>query len=288
MMPAISSMLRDDTPVLTDAVFRSLRDRIRERSGIFFPDKKKYLLEGRVARRIRALHLESCEAYAAYLYDPAGSSEWPELCDAVTINETFFFRNQPQFDAFESILLPAVLEKRGNANQRIRIWSAASSTGEEAYSLAMIWHSRLQHRYPGLRLEIIGTDINRTVLESARSGVYSTYAVRNTPAEYLDRYFTVSGDRYILSEEIRSLVRFERLNLIDRTAMRSMRNFDFVFCCNVLIYFDTAGKTQVVSDLYNSLTPGGHLLIGYSELLHGISTAFRLITVPKSVAYRKE
>jgi chemotaxis protein methyltransferase CheR len=126
------------------------------------------------------------------------------------------------------------------------------------------------------------------VLATAKSGIYREYSIRNMPKMYLDKYFITSEGRYQVRDEVRRLARFESMNLYDRTRMRQMASFDVIFCCNVLIYFDTKSKIQVVGDLYNSLNTGGHLFIGYAESLHGISTAFKLISFPKTVAYKKE
>jgi chemotaxis protein methyltransferase CheR len=211
------------------------------------------------------------------------------LFDAVTINETFFFRNEPQFDAFAGTLVPEVI--RGgtqNGHSKLRVWSAASSSGEEAYTLAMIFLERIRPKYPWIELEITGTDINSAVIENARKGVYRSYSVRNMPAMYLNKYFIAEESRYRLKDEVKQLVRFEQRNLYDRLHMQSMTGFDVIFCCNVLIYFDAQSKVQVVSSLYDGLNRGGYLFIGYAESLHGISTAFKLVSFPKAVAYKKE
>ena len=208
--------------------------------------------------------------------------------DAITINETFFFRNEPQFEAFENALVPAIVASKPGGRGKLRVWSAASSSGEEAHTLAMIYLEKLRPKYPLLDLEVVGTDISSSVLETARKGVYRDYSVRNTPRHYLDKYFTVEDSRYEVHEEVKRYVRFEHLNLYDQQRMRQMLTFDVIFCCNVLIYFDAQSKIQVVSNLYNALNRGGFLFIGYAESLHGISTAFKLVNFPKTVVYKKE
>ena len=134
----------------------------------------------------------------------------------------------------------------------------------------------------------MGTDINQAVVETARKGVYRDYSIRNMPKYFLDKYFVTEDSRYHLRDEVKRLVRFENLNLYDRSRMKMMTNFDIIYCCNVLIYFDAQSKIQVVSNLYDSLRRGGFLFIGYAESLHGISTAFKLINFAKTVAYKKE
>ncbi|MCX7984320.1 MAG: protein-glutamate O-methyltransferase CheR [Bacteroidetes bacterium] len=274
---------------LSDEVFRLLRDFIYQKTGIYFQDTKKYLLEGRIGKRIQLLDMSGFDEYLQLLRGPQGTHELPFLYEAVTINETYFFRNEPQFDVFERILIPEIITRHQyNGRPRVRIWSAASSSGEEAYTVALIYLERLKPKYPLLDIEIIGTDINNAVLDVARAGVYSEYSIRNVPRPYLDKYFEYEGGKYYLADHVKQLVRFEHLNLYDRNKMRRMTHFDVVFCCNVLIYFDMKSKIQVVSDIYDAMNSGGYLFIGYAETLHGISSAFKLINFPKTVVYKKE
>jgi chemotaxis protein methyltransferase CheR len=275
---------------MSDDSFRIIRDFIYADTGIYFQDTKKYLLEGRLGKRLQVLGIDSMEKYIQLLkYGNNKSDEMRMFYDAITINETFFFRNEAQFDAFENTLIPDIVkQKRASGKTKIRIWSSASSSGEEAHTLALIYLERLKPRYPWMEMEIVGTDISNAVLETARQGIYREYSIRNTPKLYMDKYFKKEDSRYYISDEARKYVRFENLNLYDRQRMRSMNSFDVIFCCNVLIYFDAQSKIQVVSNLYDSLTPGGFLFIGYAESLHGISTAFKLINFPKTVAYKKE
>ena len=277
-------------PTLSDPVFAELRTFIYERTGIFFADKKKYLLEGRLGKRLQHLKIAGYEEYLQLLkYGRRKEEEYEFLCEAVTINETFFFRNEPQFEALEHVLLPELITvKQKMASPRLRIWSAACSTGEEPYTIAMLFLERLKPRYPNLSIEIVATDISLSVLQVAAKAAYGEYSIRNLPSLYRQKYFTVEQGRFQLREEVRQLVKFQHLNLYNRLDMRQFRNFDIILCRNVLIYFDNKSKIQVIADLYNSLTSGGFLLIGYSELLHGISTAFKVRSLPKTTAYKKE
>jgi chemotaxis protein methyltransferase CheR len=275
---------------MSDEAFRVLREFIYQQTGIYFQDNKKYLLEGRIGKRIQLLGLTTYEDYLQLLkYGTRRTEEMRHFYDAITINETFFFRNEPQFEAFEQTLVPAILARRGSlTRQKLRVWSAASSSGEEAHTIAMLYLEKLRTKYQGLELEVVGTDISTAVLETARKGVYREYSIRNMPKQYLEKYFTVEDVRYLVRDEVKRLVRFDNMNLYDQTRMRQMTGFDVIFCCNVLIYFDTQSKIQVVSNLYNALNRGGYLFIGYAESLHGISTAFKLENFPKTVAYKKE
>jgi chemotaxis protein methyltransferase CheR len=277
-------------PKLYDETFVKLRDFIYAKTGIYFPDKKKYLIEGRLVKRLQLLKLPSFDNYLHFLmHGPQKESEFEVLCNIVTINETSFFRNEPQISAFQQRLACEVVEmKMGFGIRTLRIWSAACSSGEEPYTLAMVYLEHLRPKYPDLRVEIVGTDINTAVLDMARKGEYNQYAIRSMPEAYIKKYFDFHNGLYHLHNEVKELVRFEYHNLIDRDKMRQMTHFDFIFCANVLIYFDERSKIQVVGDLYNSLNRGGYLFIGYSEMLHRISNAFKLVSIPKTTAYKKE
>lgn len=277
-------------PPLSDSAFAELRAFIYERTGIFFADKKKYLLEGRLGKRLQHLKLTGYGEYLQLLkYGKNKDEEYDYLCEAVTINETFFFRNEPQFEALEQVLLPEIVAaKQKSGPPRLRIWSAACSTGEEPYTLAMLFLERLKPRYPNLSVEIVATDINMAVLQVAAKAAYGEYSVRNLPPLYREKYFTMESGRFRVREEVTRLVKFQHLNLYNRQEIRQLRNFDIILCRNVLIYFDSKSKVQVVADLYNSLNGGGYLIIGYSELLHGISSAFKVKSLAKATAYKKE
>jgi chemotaxis protein methyltransferase CheR len=273
---------------MSDGTFKLIREFIYQQTGIYFQDNKKYLLEGRLGKRLQVLTLGTFEEYLQLIkYGTRRNEELKFFYDAITINETFFFRNESQFEAFEKTLVPAIVASK-SGRHRLRVWSAASSSGEEAHTIAMIYLERLRPKYPMLELEVIGTDINSTVLDTARKGVYRDYSVRNMPKMYLDKYFKAEDGRFAVRDDVRRLVRFEHMNLYDQIRMRQMGSFDIIFCCNVLIYFDGPSKIQVVSNLYDALNRGGFLFIGYAESLHGISTAFKLENFPKTVAYKKE
>lgn len=153
--------------------------------------------------------------------------------------------------------------------------------------MAMVITERIKPMFPNIQFQIVGTDINNAVIDSARNGLYREYAIRNVPPNYMQKYFTKNGDLYQLSDSIKRMVSFQYLNLYDTQGMKQMQNFDVIFCCNVLIYFDTASKQQVVASLYDSLNKNGYLFIGYSESLHGISKAFQLVHLPRALAYVK-
>jgi len=276
--------------VMSNLLFDKWRQYIYESCGIFYQDNKKYLLESRLIKRINYLGLNSFEDYLAYIRDSSNElKEKKYLYEAITINETFFFRNQPQLDALVNTIIPEIMAKQDkNSKTKIRIWSAASSSGEEAYSIAISLVDLVLPKYPNLEFEVIGTDINFAVVETAKKGIYREYSIRNTPAYYLKKYFNVNGNTFEVKPEIKQYASFRVMNLYDSASMRTMYNYDVIFCANILIYFDLKSKIKVVTQLYNTLNKGGYLFIGYSETLHNISKAFKVISFPKTIGYKKE
>lgn len=271
-------------------IFRQWREFIYTKTGIYFQDNKKYLLESRLMRRLLHLKLSSYDDYLNFITNtPHGRYELRYLFDAITINETFFFRNQAQLDALVLKVIPEIISVKNELNQKkIRIWSAAVSSGEEAYSIAMMINDLISNKYPEYEFEILGTDISHTALEAAVRGIYSEYSVRNVPVQFLKRYFRKTDNYFEISPIIKAMVDFRFLNLYEDLSMIGVNNIDVIFCANVLIYFDQNSKIKVINNLYRSLNKNGYLFIGYSESLHGISKAFRLISFPKTVGYKKE
>jgi len=271
---------------LTASTFESLRAFIYDETGIYFQDNKRYLLESRVSRRLKALEVNSFEDYFTKLTTRLRRTELGHLINAITINETFFFRHQAQYDVLVEHLIPSIIEERGE-RCRLRFWSAASSTGEEAYSLALLFEEKVKPNFPNVRFDIIATDIDTDAIQEARDGLYNAYATRNVPRTWLRKYFTEEDGGHRLSADIRRRVRFKQANLANRLDMQRMRNFDVIFCANVLIYFDDDSKQQVVASLYNSLATGGYLFVGFSESLYGVTQAFHAVRIDKTTAYQK-
>lgn len=271
-------------------LFTQWRQFIYEKTGIYFQDNKKYLLESRLMRRLLHLKIKSFKDYLEFIQNtPQGKYELRYLYDSITINETFFFRNQAQLEALVLKVIPEIIElKRNNNQNKIRIWSAAVSSGEEVYSVAMMINDFINHKYPDFEFELLGTDLSNTALEAAVKGIYSEYSVRNVPVQFLKRYFRKIDNYYEISPTIKGMVDFKHLNLYEDLAILSMGSIDVIFCANVLIYFDQNSKIKVINNLYRSLNKNGYLFIGYSESLHGISKAFKIVSFPKTVGYKKE
>ncbi len=276
---------------MTDEEFKIIRDEIYKLTGIYYADNKKYLLEGRLLKRLSANNLDDFRSYLKLLKSSSNSEELHKLFDAITINETYFFRAEQQFEALIDVVAPEIIEKKlkVSPNPFFRVWSAACSSGEEPYTIAMMMKERLSKKYPTAQFQIVGSDINREVLEKAKRGIYKEYSVKNVPSLYMDKYFKKQANGlYALSDDIKRLVKFAPINLYKKEEVRKMANVDVIFCANVLIYFDPPSKERVVSNLYDALNRGGYLFIGYSESLHGVSKAFKLVHLPKCMAYKKE
>lgn len=271
--------------VLEDYTFRQLRDLICKESGIYIPDSKKYFLESRLMRRIREKNLRTFEEYLYLLQSNVDHNELSKLYDAITTNETSFFREPQQFEVLIKHILPVVMEQR-KGRGGIKIWSAGCSTGEEPYTILMLLMENNIMRNSSI--EIIASDISEGALEFARRGIYSSYSVRNVPESYLKKYFMNIGQSYELNNAIKEGVRFTNVNLVDGKKMKLMYHMDVIFCRNVLIYFDDEAKQKTLSLLYNCLKPGGFLFLGLSESLHSVTQAFKPIIINKVVVYQKE
>jgi chemotaxis protein methyltransferase CheR len=273
---------------ISDKDFEQLRDFIYNICGMYFHTTKKYFLESRLTRRMEATGIKSYQDYYLLLKSPRGSEELKFLMDEITTNETYFFRNVPQLAALENKLLPELVEVKNKMGfRKLRIWSAASSSGEEAYTMAMILLEKRTTLLKDWIIEIVGTDINETVIAQAKEGIYNAYSVRNIPDLYKRKYIREDNGKFILSPEVKKFVTFNKLNLYEDSKMIFMKSFDFIFCANVLIYFDTASKSKVVQHFYNNLQPYGYFFVGQSESLHGVNDKFKTVHFPGGFGYKK-
>ncbi|MGD0657381.1 MAG: protein-glutamate O-methyltransferase CheR [Syntrophorhabdales bacterium] len=274
--------------MLTGQEFTLLKDFIYEKTGIYFAENKMYLLESRLANRLNELSLSSFEEY--YYHLKFGGSKTEQeityLYDLITTNETSFFRNPPQLDAFKIVVQKNYLNgTRPDAG--LRMWSAGCSTGEEPYTLAIMMLELFAHSNVSMPFTIYGTDISSKALESAKKAVFNNYSVRNTDKGILSKYFVEDKGMYTLKDSVKKYVSLDFLNLMDASSYRKYRQMDVIFCRNVLIYFDEKGKKTVIDNLYESLKPGGFLTIGHAESLHNISRGFKPLIFPGTIAYQK-
>jgi chemotaxis protein methyltransferase CheR len=255
---------------LTDDEFAKFLALIYRVAGIRIAETKRVLVSNRVRRRLRATGIETFAAYHAFLTSPAGAGEMPAFIDAVTTNETYFFRDQPHYDWLADELIPSVLSEAA-ARRRprtLRIWSAACSTGEEPYSIALKLADR-RAEFAGWRLNVIGTDISGAALEAARAAVYEARALQRVDDATRKKRFDedAASGRWTLKADVRTLVAFQSHNLLRPLGAEP---FDCVFLKNVLIYFDVKSKQTVVDHVLGSMAKGGYLVTGPTEGIHGM------------------
>ena len=272
---------------MSDATYRSLRELIYNFCGLTFDDNSKYFLEKRLSNRVRLHQLRGFQEYYYYLmYDKNRSEELHAIIDILTINETYFFREEQQLKAFAEEILPEVKEKKAAQGQRsLRIWSAGCSTGEEPYTIAILLLG--SGLFQGWDVEIFASDISHRVLQAARKGEYTRSSFRCTPPEILREYFTETDGKHRIIDPVRKLVNFGYLNLFDGSRIFLLGTMDVIFCRNVIIYFDQEAKKKVIGHFERQLPEGGYLLLGHSESLINLSTAFRLKHLKNDLVYQK-
>lgn len=258
--------------------FQKLAELLQRRSGLVLGSEKAYLAESRLTPVARHWGFADVHALIRDLARGTGSGRDGRLLDdvveAMTTNESFFFRDQKPFEQFRDVMLPAMLEARAS-NRTIRIWSAACAMGQEPYSLAMVI-KEMGARLDGWRIDIVATDISRVVLDRARKGAYSQLEVqRGLPIQYLAKYFDQDGQAWRLKPDVRKMVEFREHNLLDDPPAGGP--FDIVFCRNVLIYFDQPTKAQVLHRIAGVMAPDGYLTLGGAETVLGVSDRFRPI-----------
>ena len=251
-----------------------------QRSGLVIGEDKQYLLESRLVPLARKKGLKSLDELVAKVRENKDLALIGDVVEAMTTNESFFFRDSKPFVTFEKETLPAMLKARA-AKKALRIWSAAASTGQEPYSLAMILKENAP-KMPGWKIDIIGTDLSNEVLEKAKAGIYSQFEVqRGLPIQYLMKYFTKTNDVWQIKSDIRAIVQYKVLNLLE--SMQSLGQMDVVFCRNVLIYFDQATKGKVLEQIARVLAPDGVLFLGGAETVVGISSKFKPVAGQRGV-----
>jgi chemotaxis protein methyltransferase CheR len=253
---------------------------LKERSGLVLADDKHYLLETRLTPLARKLGIASIAQLAGKLREPGAAAVQEAVVDAMTTNESFFFRDKTPFEAFTGTMLPHLLRNRPAA-QALRIWCAAASTGQEPYSLAMLIKEN-GAKLAGRRIEILATDISNEVLTRAKAGVYSQFEVqRGLSVQYLVKYFAKEGEAWRIAPDIRSMVDFRYMNLLK--PFTGMGLFDIVFCRNVLIYFEPATKLDVLTRIGRVLRPDGFLVLGGAETVVGLTDDFRPVPSLRSI-----
>lgn len=271
--------------ILSDELFHKFIKLIYKKTGIYYERNKKYYVEKRIGKCAESLEMDNLNEYYMMLKFSDDSSEFDRLINELTVNETYFFRDFPQLRNFAEDVLPIVVREKGD-RKKIKIWSAACSTGEEPYTLSIILLEMLDHPEEW-EIEILASDINTKVLKSAKIGIYESRAVRDVPPEYLEKYFTRRQDKYFVNLSVKKLVSFKRINLMDQNDMSNIRGYDFIFCRNCLIYFDDESRKSVLDSFYESLNPGGFIFLGHSESVGRFSSAYKVQRIGDTIVYSR-
>ena len=272
-------------PSISDEDFLKFREFFYRRTGISFEGSKRYFVDKRLVERIEVTGTGTFRGYFTLLRFQASGEELQQLTNLMTVNETYFLREEYQFRCLVDSILPEIVRHRTSAAP-IRIWCIPSSSGEEPYSVAMY----LLEHWRGINewnVEIISSDIDTSILRRARAGRYSARSVQNMPATWLQKYFKRVGDEYQLSNDIREGVEFTRVNLSAPADTIRYRNFDVIFCRNLLIYFDDISRQTAAETFYEALNPGGFICLGHSESMSRISSLFKVRKFPEAIVYQK-
>lgn len=264
-LPKVSAPSQPGAPGMQS--YDALCAYLKKSSGLVLDRDKRYLVDSRLLPIVQREKLSGLPELVNILEKGSSPSLAKEVVQAMTINETYFFRDKLPFDALRDGIIPRIIKAKGN-DKTLRIWCAASSTGQEPYSIAMTL-AEMKAKLAGWRIEIIGTDLAQHAIEKARAGTYSQFEVqRGLPTPFLLRYFTQSGDVWQISDAIRQQVSFRNFNLLSDFA--PLGKFDVVFCRNVLIYFNAPGKKDILQRMLKQLNPEGFVVLGAAEGLVGI------------------
>jgi chemotaxis protein methyltransferase CheR len=265
--------------------FQKFQEYFYRKTGIRFEDSKRYFVDKRLLERIAATASKDFRNYFAMLRFEASGAEMQELINLMTVNETYFFREDYQFECLVESILPEIVARKKHDGP-IRIWTIPSSSGEEAYTIAMC----LLERWAAIDqwdVEILSSDIDTNILVQARAGLYSARSVQHVPENYLGKYFRRTAKGFQLDDTLRNAVEFSRVNLQDPAEVRPYRNFDVIFCRNLLIYFDDQSRKQAAETFFDALRPGGFMLLGHSESMSRMSALFKVRKFPEAIVYQR-
>lgn len=271
---------------ITDEDFRKFREFFYRKTGIQFENSKRYFVDKRLIDRIEFTKTHNFRDYFYLVRFQESGEELQQLTNCMTVNETYFFREDYQFKCLVQSILPEIVKNKP-AGSVIKIWSIPSSSGEEAYSIAMY----LMEYWSGINdwdVELISSDIDTNMLNKAKIGKYQPRSVQNLPKELLNKYFLKSNDGcYQICDELRQSVEFTRVNLNDNNDTRSYRDIDVIFCRNLLIYFDDVSRRRAAEEFYDSLALNGFICLGHSESMSRISSLFKVRKFPHAIIYQK-
>ena len=269
---------------ISSSDFEEFRTFFRSKTGVCFDSNKRYFVDRRLLERINATGKDNFDSYFRFVRQ--NNQEFQCLVNSMTINETYFFREEYQLDSMVSDVMDDVLSRRG-PGYPIRIWSIPCASGEEPYSIAI---KLLEEWGPidSVDVEILGSDIDTQVLDLCKQGIYGDSSMRNVASHIRQKYFRlVSKGRYQINEELRNVVCFDTVNLSDSVGMKKYRNLDLIFCRNLLIYFDLVKQKEAIQALYDAMNPGGYIFLGHSESMAHLSGLFKVAKSTHSLIYQK-
>jgi chemotaxis protein methyltransferase CheR len=265
--------------------FQKFQEYFYRKTGMRFEESKRYFVDKRLVERMKATESTCFRSYFTMLRFETAGTEMQHLINLMTVNETYFFREEYQFEALVNSIMPEIVARKKHGGP-IRIWILPSSSGEEAYSVAMC----LLERWPGIRdwdVEIISSDIDTNILALAERGQYSPRSVQHVPEAYMRKYFRKCEQGFQIDDSLRDAVEFTRVNLQDAGDVRPYRNFDVIFCRNLLIYFDDQSRKQAAETFFDALRPGGFILLGHSESMSRMSALFKIRKFPEAIVYQR-
>jgi chemotaxis protein methyltransferase CheR len=271
---------------IRDEDFKKFQEFFYRKTGISFDPNKRYFVDKRLVDRIEATNCGSFRDYFMMLRLQGLNEEMQHLTNIMTVNETYFLREEFQFQCLVDSLLPEIVARKRDDGP-IRIWSIPSSSGEEPYSIAMY----LLEKWPSLAqwdVEIISSDIDTGILRKARAGLYSPRSVQNVPARWMQKYFKSVDGEYQICDDLRRAVEFTKVNLAEPADTRSYRDFDVIFCRNLLIYFDDVSRKAAAETFYDAMKPGSFLCLGHSESMSRISSSFLVRRFVDAIVYQKQ
>jgi chemotaxis protein methyltransferase CheR len=282
----VASVKKSEAGVIRDSDFARFRDFFYRKTGICFEQNKRYFVDKRLLKRMEETGHELFRTYFTALRFQSSGEEVQELINLMTVNETYFFREEYQFECLvESVLNEIIKDKK--LGDVIKIWSIPSSTGEEPYSIAL-YLLEYWDKINDYDVEIMSSDIDTKVLAKCKAGVYNARSVKSLPKPLLKRHFKEhSRDKFEIDIEIRDAIDFTHVNLSDPPQTESYRDIDVIFCRNLLIYFDDASRRQVGDVFFDALNPGGFIFLGHSESMSRISSLYKVKKFPKAIAYQK-
>ncbi len=273
-------------PAIAHEDFHKFREFFYRKTGILFEDNKRYFVDKRLIERMEATGNENFRSYFTMLRFQTSNEELQALTNAMTVNETYFFRESYQFDCLVNSMLDEVVDRK-KAGDPVRIWSLPCSTGEEPYSIVLYL---LEHwaKLDRFDVEIFASDIDTEVLKSAARGIFTPRSVQHVPPALLKKYFTkLASGNYKIDPDLAASIDFSRVNLLDPLDTRQFREIDVVFCRNLLIYFDDTSRRSAAEIFYNAMSPGGFICLGHSESMSRISDLFKVRKFKDAIVYQK-